>query len=313
MELAVLVDVESGLDAGGVVEAARACERAGIGAFFLSDHLASRAAPAVGGLDPWALAAAIGTVTTTLRVGTMMSPVTFRHPAVLARAVWTVHQLTGGRCEVGVGTGSDPGEHERFGVPFPPLSTRQDLLDEQLEILDGLLTATPDAFSFTGRHHRLTGCPTSPVGPGRPRRIVGKRAHPRSLRAAARWADEYNLTFVDPAGARAAAQHVRASVRELGRTEGLRVSVLTDCVVGESWNDVRGLLRAAPPAAAWVAGEVVRGEASRVLAGDVAAVARRLGAYAEAGVDRLVLKPSPEQVLPSVELLAASARTGGLL
>src|SRR5919107_1124356 len=115
---------------------AQACERLGFAALFRSDHYLSVDGHGErGSLDAWGTVCGLAAVTSTLRLGTLVSPATFRHPSVLAKAVVTADHISGGRVEVGLGTGWLEAEHRAYGFPFPPLRTRMELLGEQLEII----------------------------------------------------------------------------------------------------------------------------------------------------------------------------------
>src|SRR4051794_41700742 len=118
------------------VALAQACERHGIEALFRSDHYLSVADDREkGSLDAWVTLGALAAVTSKLRLGTLVSPATFRHPSVLAKSAVTVDQISGGRVELGIGAGWNEPEHRAYGFPFPALRTRMDLLAEQVEIV----------------------------------------------------------------------------------------------------------------------------------------------------------------------------------
>ena len=135
---------------------ADATERFGFEGLFRSDHYFS--AEGVGGrgsTDAWTLLAALAARTDRIRLGTLVSPVTFRLPSVLAKAAATVDEISGGRVEIGMGAGWWTEEHTQFGFPFPPTRERFEMLEEQLEIVHGLLTE--ERFTFDGRHYTREG------------------------------------------------------------------------------------------------------------------------------------------------------------
>jgi len=164
---------------------ARACEEHGIGTLFRSDHYMSLegAHAERGALDAWATLAGLATVTDRLRLGTLVSPATFRHPNVLANAAATVDQISGGRVELGMGGGWNVPEHEAFGIPFPEVAERMALLLEQIEIVHRLWTE--DDVDIVGLHYRLQNAPglPKPVQKPHPPLLVGGTgaAEPRSL------------------------------------------------------------------------------------------------------------------------------------
>jgi alkanesulfonate monooxygenase SsuD/methylene tetrahydromethanopterin reductase-like flavin-dependent oxidoreductase (luciferase family) len=191
---------------------AEACEEHGVEALFRSDHYLSQAAPRErAATDAWTLLAALAARTTRLRLGTLVSPVTFRHPAVLAKAAATVDHISAGRVEVGMGAGWMQLEHEKFGFPFPETAERVRMLAEQIEIVDRQL-----------REDLLT------VQRPRPPLIVGGGARRSTTVPAARFADEYNTYGVDPAEAARRKKRVDAACEAEGRDPAsLRFSVMT--------------------------------------------------------------------------------------
>jgi F420-dependent oxidoreductase-like protein len=174
---------------------AAACEEHGVGTMFRSDHyLSVDDRRERGSLDAWGTITALGAVTEKLRLGTMVSPATFRHPAVLAKAAVTADHVSAGRVEVGIGAGWWEREHELYGFELPPVGPRLDALEEQMQIVRGHWGEGP--FSFDGEHfsaHELDALP-KPVQHPLPL-ILGGRGGPRSLRLAARYADEYNTVM----------------------------------------------------------------------------------------------------------------------
>src|SRR5918997_606132 len=147
---------------------AGACEQHGVETLFRSDHYLSVFGRGErGSLDAWATIAALAATTSTLRLGTLVSPATFRHPSELAKVVATVDHVSGGRIEVGMGTGWSEPEHEAFGFPFPPLGERMALLEEQLQVVSGQWAGGP--FSFEGRHYEIRDLDAHPKPVQRPR------------------------------------------------------------------------------------------------------------------------------------------------
>src|SRR3954468_24607403 len=138
------------------VALAQACERHGIEALFRSDHYLSVADDRErGSLDAWVTLGALAAITSRLRLGTLVLPATFRHPSVLAKSAVTVDHISGGRVEVGLGTGWWEAEHTTYGFPFPPMGERMGALAEQLEIVHGHWA--DGSFEFAGEHYRLEG------------------------------------------------------------------------------------------------------------------------------------------------------------
>ena len=185
MRFAVMVEGQEDVGWDDWVAIAGDCERLGFETLFRSDHYLS--VDGIGGrgsLDAWATLSALAAVTSTLRLGTLVSPATFRHPSVLAKNVVTVDHVSGGRAELGIGTGWLEAEHVAYGFPFPPLGVRMDRLAEQVEIIRRSWERGP--FSFAGEHWRideLDALPKPVQRPGPPL-IMGGAAGPRSARLA---------------------------------------------------------------------------------------------------------------------------------
>ena len=204
MDLCLMIEGQEGVSWPQWVALARACEEHGVPGLFRSDHYLELGGdhPERGALDAWTTLAALGAVTTTLRLGTLVSPATFRHPSVLAKAVVTADHVSDGRVELGLGAGWHEREHEAFGFPFPPTRERMDVLEEQLQVILGSWAEGP--FSFEGEHYRLRELDAQPKPAQRPHPpiIIGGSAGPRSAALAARYADEYNTVFATPAEVR---------------------------------------------------------------------------------------------------------------
>src|SRR3954447_24520651 len=177
---------------------AAACEEHGVGTMFRSDHyLSVDDRRERGSLDAWGTITALGAVTEKLRLGTMVSPATFRHPAVLAKAAVTADHVSGGRVEVGIGAGWWEREHELYGFELPPVGPRIDALEEQLQVVRGHWAQGP--FSFDGDYFSARELDALPKPVQQPLPLIlGGSGGPRSLRLAARYADEYNTVMARP-------------------------------------------------------------------------------------------------------------------
>ena len=164
----LMIEGQEGVTWGDWLALAQTAERLGFEALFRSDHYFSgQGVTGRGSTDAWTLLGALAARTERLRLGTLVSPVTFRSPSVLARSAATVDQVSGGRVEIGLGAGWWTEEHTQFGFPFPPTVDRFAMLKEQLEIVDGLLTQQP--FSFHGEHYSLDRAELLPSSVQRPR------------------------------------------------------------------------------------------------------------------------------------------------
>ena len=272
---------------------AGACEEHGLEGLFRSDHYESvMGMRERGSLDAWATLAALAARTSRIRLGTLVSPATFRHPSVLAKMVATVDHVSGGRVELGLGAGWHEGEHRAYGFEFPPTPTRMERLAEQLEIVTR--SWTEDAVDFQGRHYQLQDLRAlpKPVQRPRPTLLVGGGAGPRSLALAARFADEYNTVGVPLEELPERRKRLRDAWREAGRDpEEARLSLMTACVVGRDRAEVEeriGRVLAAIGSHDSVA-EVVDARPNWLL-GTVDEVAERLRGLEAAGVGRVMLQ-----------------------
>jgi F420-dependent oxidoreductase-like protein len=265
MRLSVMIEGQEGVTWDDWLALAHATEELGFDALFRSDHYGTVVSEEeLGALDAWATLAALATVTSRIRLGTLVSPATFRHPSVLAKNAVTVDHISGGRVEVGLGAGWNQAEHARYGFPFPPLRERMDVFAEQLEVIHRQWAAEP--FSFEGEHYQLTDSDPrpKPVQQPHPNLIVGGSGRPRSVALAARWADEYNTVHPSPDEARERRERIEAACQEAGR-EMLTFSVMLP------------------------------------LEGTSAELERTLGDLAEAGVERVMLQHLAYADLGAVE------------
>jgi F420-dependent oxidoreductase-like protein len=256
-----------------MLDVARAAETAGYDALFRSDHLLTIGGPPSPALEAWTTLAALSRDTSRIRLGTLVSPMTFRHPAVLARAVATVDELSGGRVELGVGTGWFEAEHVTQGIPFPPMRERTDRLHEAVEVITSLWTGRP--VSFSGRYYQLSGAVALPTPVQSPLPlVVGGHGGRRSVALAARFAAEYNTTSTDPPKAAQTWAAARAA------KPSLVTSWMGTVLVAR---DGAALQRRIDRLAAW---HGAPGDANSVV-GTYDQAAEKLRAYVEAGARRI--------------------------
>nr|WP_199858804.1 LLM class F420-dependent oxidoreductase [Microbacterium sp. CFBP 8794] len=214
---------------------AQSAERHGLDGFFRSDHYLrmGEGDPRPGPTDAWTTLAGLARETSRIRLGTLVSSVTYRVPAILAIQVAQIDAMSGGRVELGLGTGWFEREHAAYGIPFP--AKRFDLLEEQLQVVTGLWQ-TPDAetFSFDGEHYRLDAAPALPRPVQSPVPvIVGGGGPKRTPALAARYATEFNIGFVAEDQISAAFARVRAACETAERDPAtLKLSVALPTIVG---------------------------------------------------------------------------------
>ena len=313
MRVCLMIEGQEGVSWPDWLALGRAVEESGLEGLFRSDHYSGQTLDARGSLDAWTQIAALAALTRRITLGTLVSPVTFRHPSLLAKAVVTADHVSGGRVELGIGTGWMEAEHSRYGFAFPPLQERLELLEEQLEIV--VRQWTQESVDFDGRHYRLEALRAlpKPVRQPRPPVIVGGSARPRTARLAARFADEYNTTFASADELTERRGNVLRACAEAGR-EPLVFSLMTGCVVGrdntELHERVRRLLaktgRDDHPA------EFIRARRDRMVLGTVEEVVERLRELEALGVERIFLQHLVHEDVELVHLLgdvAASVRS----
>jgi F420-dependent oxidoreductase-like protein len=240
MDLCLMIEGQEGVSWDQWVALAQGCEEHGISTLFRSDHYMNLDGqhPDRGSLDAWATLSALAAVTRTVRLGTLVSPATFRHPSALAKAVATADHVSGGRVELRLGAGWHEREHEAYGFPFADTKTRVDVLEEQLQIVLGAWTQAP--FSFSGAHYTLKDLDAQPrpVQSPRPPLIIGGSAGPRSAALAARYADEYNTPFATLEDV-ATRKGVIARACEAAGRDTLAFSVMTGFLVGADEAELR--------------------------------------------------------------------------
>jgi F420-dependent oxidoreductase-like protein len=303
MRVVLMIEGQEGVSWDDWVALARACEEHGFEGLFRSDHYQSVFdVSGRGSLDAWATLAGLAAVTERIRLGTMVSPATFRRPSVLSRMVATVDHVSGGRVELGLGAGWNTAEHEAHGFPFPELGERIELLEEQLEIVHRQWTE--DEFSFEGRHYRLENCRAEPKPVQRPHPpiVMGGAAKPRVARLAARWADEYNTTFATVEQCRERRAAIAAACEREGR-EPLVFSLMIPCVVGRDTRETLDRARRRLERTGSDGDPAALLGQDNALVGTVDEVKTRLDAYAEAGVERVFLQHLDHTDLDMVRLI----------
>jgi alkanesulfonate monooxygenase SsuD/methylene tetrahydromethanopterin reductase-like flavin-dependent oxidoreductase (luciferase family) len=268
MRVCLMIEGQEGVQWEHWLALATAADDAGLDGLFRSDHYRSigRGDPA-GSLDAWTTLAALAARTTTLRLGTMVSPVTFRPASVLAKSVTTVDHISGGRVELGIGAGWFEAEHQTYGFPFRTSRERLDELDRQLAEITRQWAEAADVWP-------------KPIQQPHPPIIVGGRAKPRTVAAAIRFADEYNTVFPSVEEARERRGILDRAANEANR-DPLRFSIMIGCVVGRDRGEVderlgrfRELIGSQPPP----------------IVGTVEEVVDQLRAYEAVGVERAMLQ-----------------------
>ena len=299
MDLRIFVEPQQGATYEDQLAVAQVAEEAGFGAFFRSDHLMAFMGDGLPGpTDSWVTLGGIARETSHIRLGTMVTSMTFRYPGMLAIAVAQVDQMSGGRVELGLGAGWFENEHKAHAVPFPALGQRFEQLEEQLAIISGMWeTASGERFSFSGRHYEVVDSPglPKPAQHPCPPIIIGGAGKARTPRLAAKFADEYNLPFHPLGVAAEAFGRVRAACEETGRDPGDLVlsAALTVCCGKDDAEIERRAAKIGRPA-------------DRIdLAGTPAQIVERLRQWGDAGASRAYLQVLDMADLDHVRLIGA--------
>jgi alkanesulfonate monooxygenase SsuD/methylene tetrahydromethanopterin reductase-like flavin-dependent oxidoreductase (luciferase family) len=285
---------------------AAASEQHGIPGLFRSDHYQNLDGehPERGALDAWGTTNALAALTTTLRLGTLVSPASFRHPSVLGKLVVTADHVSGGRIDLGIGAGWHQGEHEAYGFPFEPTRVRMDVLEEQLQVLIG--TWGDGSFSFDGRHYVLSDLDAQPKPVQRPHPplLMGGSAGPRSAALAARFADEYNTPFP----ALEDVPRLRSAIVEACERAGrdpIPFSAMIGTVIGADAADLEDRARRVAERIGSSVDTLLREPPTGWVVATVEQAAEQFAAYRDAGLHRIMCQTLVHDDLDAVALLGS--------
>ncbi|WP_029106707.1 LLM class F420-dependent oxidoreductase [Mycobacterium sp. URHD0025] len=302
MDFRVFVEPQQGATYSDQLAVARAAEALGYSAFFRSDHYLAMSGDGLPGpTDSWVTLAGIARETSTIRLGTMVTSATFRHPGPLAISVAQVDEMSGGRVELGLGAGWFEAEHQAYAIPFPPLGERFDRLEEQLRILTGLWdTPVGKTFDFAGEHYTVVDSPAlpKPAQDPHPPIVIGGMGAKRTPALAAEFASEFNVPFVPLDTLKTQFARVAAAVADAGRpADALTYSAAFVVCAG------RDEAQIAKRAAA-INREVDELRSNSPLVGTPTEIVDKLGPFLEAGVQRVYLQLLDQSDLEHLELFA---------
>jgi F420-dependent oxidoreductase-like protein len=306
MRLRIFTEPQQGASYDTLLRVAKAAEELDFDAFYRSDHyLAMGGADGLPGpTDAWVTLAGLARETSRIRLGTLMSAATFRLPGPLAIQVAQVDDMSGGRVELGLGTGWFEEEHAAYGIPFP--KEKFGRLEEQLEIITGLWsTPSGERFSYDGRYYRLTDSPALPK-PAQPKVpvLIGGHGKVRTPALAARFADEFNIPFASVADSEQQFARVRAAAEDAGRG-GQDIVCSNALVVCAGKDDAEVARRAA------AIGREVEELKEHGLAGSPAEVVDKIGQYEQAGSSRIYLQILDLHDIDHLQLISEQIRTQG--
>ena len=301
MDLRIFTEPQQGATYDELLRVARAAESLGFGAFFRSDHYLGMGTEGLPGpTDAWTTLAGLARDTSTIRLGTLMTSATFRLPGPLAIAVAQIDQMSQGRVELGIGAGWFEEEHRAYGIPFPDVRERFDRLEESLAVITGLWdTPSGQRFTYDGTYYPVSDSPglPKPVQTPHPPVLIGGMGAKRTPALAARYADEFNLPFVSLDESRAQFGRVRDACGVVGRD----ADALT-------YSSALVLCCGADEAEVCRRADAIGREPDELrangLAGTPSEVVDRIGAYADAGAQRIYLQVLDLADLDHLELIA---------
>ncbi|MEP7292203.1 MAG: TIGR03560 family F420-dependent LLM class oxidoreductase [Chloroflexota bacterium] len=274
----------------------RAAEDFGFQCVFRSDHFTNPAPPDKESLEAWVSLTYAATATAAIEFGTLVSPITFRHPSMLVRTAAAIDDLSGGRLVFGLGTGWQEREHLNYGIPFPEIATRYEMLEDALEITTRLLT-NDSPIHYKGKHFSLEDAVLlpRPQRAGGPPILIGGNGPKRTLPLAAEYADEWNGVFIDPATYRARNEHLNELIAERMRAPGdVKRSLMNQ--VNYAFDD-----------SDWAQLKSERslgGESDVRINGTASMIVDQIGAFVDAGVERFMLQWTHLDDLDRLEALA---------
>ena len=312
MKLCLSIEIQESMSYTDTLEMTRAGEALGFDAALLAEHYYPSGPMELytqepDSADAWMYLAALARETTTIRLGTLVSPVTFRHPVVLAKMAATLDQLTNGRAELGIGAGWLEREHHTFGFEFDEPASRVDLVEEQLQIITGLWSGE-SSFSHRGERYTLTDARFTPrpIQQPRPTIIVGgRRTSKRLPRLAARYADEFVVGQPTPESARQMRARLDVACVANGRDPAaVRLSAFVPMCVGPSQADVERHLQTYRQTNPQYVGMME--DLSTWLLGTPDQVQSQLDALAASGIDRVMISVNCDLHRDMLSLLPAA-------
>ena len=320
MRFALMIEAQQGLSYEDQLAIVRRAEAAGFESFFRSDHYASFPGDSnQATTDAWAVIAGLARETSTISLGALVSPVTFRHPGNFVKLVTTVDEMSGGRIEVGVGAGWNEADHKQHGLPFPDIKERADLMEDQLALLHGLWEE-PAGWRLDGHQIKVRkgmlipgpvqrdSRPLGKNGRRRPRILTGSEGSPRGFRLAARYADEFNLTSSSPEIAREKEAELDAACEAAGRDpKSLARSAMVGTLIGRDQAEVERRASALLEAFGERASsgiEYLNKRRDRWILGTPDQARSMVARFADAGIERIMLQDFLPHDLEMIDLMA---------
>ncbi|MBI5667252.1 MAG: TIGR03560 family F420-dependent LLM class oxidoreductase [Chloroflexi bacterium] len=304
VQIGLMIEGQDGLNWPRWRRLLQAAEDLGFQCLFRSDHFTNAGPPDKDSLELWVSLAYAADHTRRIEFGCLVTPITFRHPAIIARMAAGVDDLSNGRLVLGLGAGWNEREHHNFGVPFYDVNTRFAMLEDGLEVVTRLLRSDAPV-SFSGEYFSLHDAILlpRPQRPGGPPILIGGNGPIRTLPLAAKYADEWNGVFIPVETYRERSALLETLLRQNGREPGsVKRSLMTQLIFGRDDAALREKLEAR---LAWgnsaTADDLI---ARGLIVGTAGAVLEQLGRFAEAGVERFMLQWLEQDNIADLELIA---------
>ncbi len=298
-QIGIMIEAPEGLNWPRWKRILRTAEDCGFQSVFRSDHFTNSVGEDRDSLELWMSLAYAASHTQTIELGSLVAPVTFRHPSMNARYASAIDDLSGGRLVFGMGVGWQEREHRRFGIPFPDASRRYAMLEEALELTRLLLNSDKPA-QFQGAHFQLDDAILlpRPARSGGPPILIGGNGPRKTLPLAAKYADEWNADFINVETYKQRHALMRQYLAERGRSpQDMKFSLKTRVMYRPTQAQLNAFLRDSG-----VGDEALR--EGRLIVGAAAEIVDQIGARSEVGVERLMLAWPDMDDMENLELFA---------
>jgi F420-dependent oxidoreductase-like protein len=303
-EIGIMIEGQEDLTWERLFRLAEAVEVLGFACLFRSDHLTSLdGSPQRASLALWPSLTALALSTKRIRFGPMVCPMTFRHPAMLAKMAAAVDVLSGGRLDLGIGAGWNAYEHRMFGLEYPPYPTRLEMLDEGAEVIKALWSGQPT--TYDGKHYRLETAESYPLPVVKPSTIIMGGKGKRTLQIVAKHATEWNFSYEGVTAFREKSAQLDENCTASGRDPAtLRRSVMIPFVIGQDETTLQSRLEAHRAKFSTLPPDLASWHAAGFPGGSPQQLVDQLKLFEAAGVERFMLQHNDLDDLDSLELLA---------
>lgn len=299
-QIGIMIEGQNGLNWDNWKRILQTAEDSGYQCVFRSDHFTNASGPHLDALELWTSLTYAASHTSRIEFGPLVTPVTFRHPAMNVKYASAVDDLSGGRLILGMGTGWQDREHQSYGIPFPPLATRYEMLEDALEITSRLFMSDAPV-NYDGTHYQLDDAMLlpRPQRPGGPPILIGGNGPNKTLPLAARYAEEWNAVFVNHDRYRELTTHLNKLLAEQSRQpDEIKRSLMTQVVYSQDEAALQSRLSERGSTAEEL-------KQRGLIVGTGSAVVDQIGAWAELGVERFMLQWLDLTDIAGLEAMAA--------